>query len=154
MRVCVCLCVCDIPPPPPSSPPRYTPDPSPTPFSSFSPLQGDSGGPLMCLPPSHSGHGTPRRWYQVGIVSWGRSCAAPRSPGVYTQVANFHSWLEQTSAHDGRPFRVPQIPASLPLQPPKTDDLWADVESGAGPGAPLAAGLGSATLAVALSALG
>ncbi|XP_026550426.1 serine protease 55-like [Notechis scutatus] len=115
--------------------------------------QGDSGGPLMCLPPSHSGHGTPRRWYQVGIVSWGRSCAAPRSPGVYTQVSNFHSWLEQTSAHDGRPFRVPQIPASLPLQHPKQDDLWADLESGGGPGAP-PAGLCSATLAVVLSALG
>uniref|UniRef100_A0A8C6Y521 Acrosin n=1 Tax=Naja naja TaxID=35670 RepID=A0A8C6Y521_NAJNA len=78
--------------------------------------QGDSGGPLMCLPPSHSGYGTPRRWYQVGIVSWGRSCAAARSPGVYTQVSNYHSWLEQTSAHDGRPFHVPQIPVSSSLQ--------------------------------------
>ncbi|KAM3820778.1 serine protease 55-like [Vipera latastei] len=115
--------------------------------------QGDSGGPLMCLPPSHSGHGSPRRWYQVGIVSWGRSCAAPRSPGVYTRVSNYHSWLEQTSAHDGRPFRVPQIPASPSPQHEKQNQLWADVDSGGGPVAlPLV--LCSPTLAVLLWGLG
>lgn len=119
----------------------------------LSPLQGDSGGPLMCLPPSHSGHGSPRRWYQVGIVSWGRSCAAPRSPGVYTRVSNYHSWLEQTSAHDGRPFRVPQIPVSPSPQHEKQNNLWADVDSGGVPVAlPLV--LCSPTLAVLLWALG
>ncbi|KAM6449223.1 serine protease 55-like, partial [Liasis olivaceus] len=91
--------------------------------------QGDSGGPLMCLPPSHGSRGSPRRWYQVGIVSWGRSCAAPRSPGVYTRVANYHSWLEQTSAHDGQPFRVPQIAASHSPLREEQNDLWADVDA-------------------------
>ncbi|XP_013930710.1 PREDICTED: serine protease 55-like [Thamnophis sirtalis] len=98
--------------------------------------QGDSGGPLMCLPPGHSGHSSPRRWYQVGIVSWGRSCAAAHSPGVYTQISNYHSWLEQTSAHDGRPFRVPQIPVGPSAQHEKHNDLWADVESGGAPVGP------------------
>ncbi|XP_053115498.1 serine protease 55-like [Hemicordylus capensis] len=70
--------------------------------------QGDSGGPLMCRPP---GSGSHLRWFQVGVVSWGRGCAAPRSPGIYTRVANYHSWLEATSAQAGQPFRVPQIPA-------------------------------------------
>lgn len=118
----------------------------------LSPLQGDSGGPLMCLPPGHSGHGSPRRWYQVGIVSWGRSCAAARSPGVYTQVSNYHSWLEQTSAHDGRPFHVPQIPVSPSLQHEKHNDLWANVDSSGAPVAPPPV-LCSATLAVLLSGL-
>ncbi|XP_062993315.1 serine protease 55-like [Elgaria multicarinata webbii] len=91
--------------------------------------QGDSGGPLMCRPP---GGGSHRRWYQVGVVSWGRSCAERQSPGVYTRVANYRSWLEQTAARDGRPFRVPQTPAShSPLHAePLEADMFLGIESG------------------------
>uniref|UniRef100_A0A8D0B5T3 Peptidase S1 domain-containing protein n=1 Tax=Salvator merianae TaxID=96440 RepID=A0A8D0B5T3_SALMN len=93
--------------------------------------QGDSGGPLMCQSPRD---GSPRRWFQVGLVSWGRSCAARRSPGVYTRVSNYHAWLEQTSAHDGRPFQVPQ---SSSLHSPKhggQQELgqWVDFDYGGG----------------------
>jgi len=43
--------------------------------------QGDSGGPFMC------GN------QLSGIVSWGRGCAEPGYPGVYTQTSHFVSWV-------------------------------------------------------------
>uniref|UniRef100_A0A8D2LI40 Peptidase S1 domain-containing protein n=1 Tax=Varanus komodoensis TaxID=61221 RepID=A0A8D2LI40_VARKO len=113
--------------------------------------QGDSGGPLMCRPPSGGAH---RRWYQVGVVSWGRSCAARRSPGVYTRVANYRSWLEQTAAHEGRPFRVPQSPpgrSPLHREPPEADASLG-LDCAAVPPAPRGA-LGAAALALALPRL-
>ncbi|KAH8418661.1 hypothetical protein KR222_009240, partial [Zaprionus bogoriensis] len=47
--------------------------------------QGDSGGPLV------SGSRL------VGVVSWGHGCADTRYPGVYADVAHFHSWIERTA---------------------------------------------------------
>lgn len=41
--------------------------------------QGDNGGPLVC----EDELGVSYLW---GIVSWGKRCGQPRSPGVYTQV--------------------------------------------------------------------
>ncbi|XP_046457593.1 transmembrane protease serine 11D-like [Daphnia pulex] len=50
--------------------------------------QGDSGGPLVVQ--SASGI-----WTQVGIVSFGRGCAQPDFPGVYTRVSAFRSWIDK-----------------------------------------------------------
>lgn len=53
--------------------------------------QGDSGGPLFSThSKSHN-----KKWYQVGIVSWGIDCAMPDYPGVYTVVAKYTSWIRQ-----------------------------------------------------------
>lgn len=45
--------------------------------------QGDSGGPMKCGD------------YLGGIVSWGRGCADPKYPGVYTEVSYFIDWINE-----------------------------------------------------------
>ncbi|MEY4178173.1 MAG: hypothetical protein RLY70_1747 [Planctomycetota bacterium] len=51
--------------------------------------QGDSGGPLFMK----NDAGDLR---QVGIVSWGNGCARRNYPGVYTRVANYFDWINNT----------------------------------------------------------
>ncbi|KAJ0177717.1 hypothetical protein K1T71_006590 [Dendrolimus kikuchii] len=53
--------------------------------------QGDSGGPLFS---KHWKTGN-KKWYLVGIVSWGIDCAKPDFPGVYTVVSKYISWIKQ-----------------------------------------------------------
>jgi len=51
--------------------------------------QGDSGGPLV-VPTTDAG------WKLAGIVSFGYGCARANFYGVYTRVANYVPWMEQT----------------------------------------------------------
>lgn len=48
---------------------------------------GDSGGPLNYNNPSNG------RYYLIGIVSHGVSCATSEFPGVYTRVGAFIDWI-------------------------------------------------------------
>lgn len=51
--------------------------------------QGDSGGPLAQRSSSGS-------YVLVGITSFGRGCARPNTPGVYTRVSNYVDWIQET----------------------------------------------------------
>jgi len=52
---------------------------------------GDSGGPLTTTKKEN-----PCIHYVVGITSFGKICAAPKSPGVYTRVIKYLNWIEKT----------------------------------------------------------
>lgn len=49
--------------------------------------QGDSGGGSFVQP-------TPGQYRLAGIVSFGKGCALPAFPGVYTRLAIFTQWIE------------------------------------------------------------
>ena len=51
--------------------------------------QGDSGGPLVVRDGDE--------WVQVGVVSWGASCAKPGKYGVYTRTGAFADWVNETT---------------------------------------------------------
>ncbi|KAK9869368.1 hypothetical protein WA026_003125 [Henosepilachna vigintioctopunctata] len=61
--------------------------------------QGDSGGPLFCK-------GT-----QYGIISWGRGCAMPDSPGFYTRVDKYMDFIKDTinNYRSSGPVKSPKI---------------------------------------------
>lgn len=53
--------------------------------------QGDSGGPLVV-------RGGPTGFMQIGVVSFGKECAAADAPGVFTEVSDFYDWIFEASA--------------------------------------------------------
>lgn len=52
--------------------------------------QGDSGGPLFVELPEYN-----CVRFVLGITSFGKFCAAPNAPGVYTRIHNYLDWIEK-----------------------------------------------------------
>ncbi|CAF1081394.1 unnamed protein product [Rotaria sp. Silwood1] len=48
--------------------------------------QADSGGPLMV-------ENSDSRWEIIGITSFGKSCGKPDTPGIYTRVGTYNSFI-------------------------------------------------------------
>ncbi|XP_061599808.1 neurotrypsin isoform X3 [Cololabis saira] len=57
--------------------------------------RGDSGGPLVCERPGGG-------WVVYGVTSWGHACRTQQSPGVYTKVSAFSSWIRKIIGRDER----------------------------------------------------
>ncbi|KAK2503336.1 hypothetical protein MC885_001335 [Smutsia gigantea] len=72
---------------------------------------GDSEGPLACT--TESG----KIWYQVGVISWGRSCGQ-NTPGIYTLLENFSLWIKKVTELEGRPFNAEKMRAPTNQKPP------------------------------------
>jgi len=53
--------------------------------------QGDSGGPLFTCATNH-------QCTQIGIVSWGISCAHEKYPGVYSRVTALQEWIDRITS--------------------------------------------------------
>lgn len=54
----------------------------------FQQFQGDSGGPMHKEGPTGS-------MDIIGVVSWGRGCARPNLPGIFTKVVNYLPWINK-----------------------------------------------------------
>ncbi|KAG5668639.1 hypothetical protein PVAND_016574 [Polypedilum vanderplanki] len=50
---------------------------------------GDGGSPLVCK--------VGNNWFVAGLVAWGIGCAQANVPGVYVNVVNYISWIQQTT---------------------------------------------------------
>uniref|UniRef100_A0A8C5SPJ7 Transmembrane serine protease 15 n=1 Tax=Laticauda laticaudata TaxID=8630 RepID=A0A8C5SPJ7_LATLA len=50
--------------------------------------KGDSGGPMMCQ--------ENKKWFLVGVTSFGYKCALPNRPGIYVNVFKFVDWIKHT----------------------------------------------------------
>ncbi|XP_053674146.1 transmembrane protease serine 9-like [Anopheles nili] len=55
--------------------------------------QGDSGGPMHKM-------GLFGSMEVIGVVSWGRGCARPNLPGIYTRLVNYLPWIHEKLAQE------------------------------------------------------
>jgi secreted trypsin-like serine protease len=58
---------------------------------------GDSGGPLVVKAED------PKRYVQVGVVSWGDRCGRAGNPNIFARVASFSDWIKETINANGGP---------------------------------------------------
>ncbi|XP_021513684.1 transmembrane protease serine 12 isoform X1 [Meriones unguiculatus] len=72
----------------------------------FDSCRGDSGGPLMCYLPEH------KRYFVMGVTSYGHGCGRRQFPGVYSSPFFFQQWLMQHLSQ-GRTERTFNVDVAL-----------------------------------------
>lgn len=78
---------------------------------------GDSGGPLV-IPSTAAAPQRPPTL--IAISSWGYGCARPHSPGIFTRIQYFRSWILVTAQIAPPPPPPPRAPQPAPPMPPTT----------------------------------
>ncbi|XP_043923925.1 acrosin-like [Protopterus annectens] len=56
--------------------------------------RGDSGGPLSCFDYND------KKFFLVGVTSWGIGCGTPGFPGIYTNISDYKEWIEAKLKED------------------------------------------------------
>jgi secreted trypsin-like serine protease len=79
---------------------------------------GDSGGPLVVQAKD------PKRYVQVGVVSWGDRCGRAGNPNVFARVASFSDWINETmNAAPPAVAETPDDAAPAEAGSPASDDM-------------------------------
>jgi len=91
------------------------------PRSASNSCYGDSGGPLVLRAED------PKRYVQIGVVSWGDRCGRAGSPNVFARVASFSDWIEETMTANAGSASEPAPPESIEIivtkpTPPESAD--------------------------------
>ncbi|CAF0906363.1 unnamed protein product [Adineta ricciae] len=90
--------------------------------------QGDSGGPLMMFTTSN-------QWVLVGLTSYGDGCARANAMGVYTRVAAYQDWIQQTTSGA---YLNPASSVSARINPNVSSSAITDTTDNAVPVSPVA----------------
>lgn len=83
--------------------------------------QGDSGGPLV----AYDKDGCP---YQIGVVSWGESCAQAKAYGIYTRVSAFADWIQRHTGPLAGAAPVPGPGQGQRLSPLQLEEALGHIE--------------------------
>ncbi|ODR97370.1 hypothetical protein AUC69_12200 [Methyloceanibacter superfactus] len=71
------------------------------PRSASNSCYGDSGGPLVIQADD------PKRYVQIGVVSWGDRCGRAGNPNVFARVSSFSDWIADTMESHAGPSEAP-----------------------------------------------
>ena len=64
-------------------------------MSTASACEGDNGGPLVC---HNEGMNTSYLYGVVSYLNTSKSCGSAENPTVYTKVADYYDWIENTTS--------------------------------------------------------
>lgn len=89
---------------------------------------GDSGGPLLLPTNTNLSAGVVRDDWLLGATSFGSTvCNSSNTPGVYTKLASFDRWIEQTTASKADPLIDIRADLTVPAMARPDQDFSVEV---------------------------